>query len=57
MSGGLASSEAVDFSEMSIQIFGTPTDEILRQMEQMAGSGASVTIAPPVATMNRFGSA
>lgn len=50
-----ASSEAVDFSTMSIQIFGTPTDEIVQQMKQMAGTGATVTIAPAVAAFHRFG--
>jgi len=50
-----ASSDAVDFSTMSIQIYGTPTHEILEQMEQMAGTGAEVTIAPAAAAFDRFG--
>lgn len=52
-----ASSEAVDFSTMSIQIFGTPTAEILEQMKEMAGSGVQVTIAPAAAAFDRFGTA
>jgi len=46
--------ETMDFSSMSIQIFGTPTDAILDQMRQIAGSGVSVTVRPAVVSFNRF---
>lgn len=49
-----ASSEVAEFSDMSIQLFGTPTDEIVQQMKQMAGAGASVTIAPAAAAFDRL---
>jgi hypothetical protein len=50
-----AAHEYLDYSNMTIRIFGSPTAEILDQMRQLAGSGVSVTVSPPTLGFNRFG--
>lgn len=37
-------SEFLDFSRMSIQIYGSPSDGMLEQMRQFAGTGVAVSI-------------
>jgi hypothetical protein len=37
--------ELIDLSEMSIRIYGRPTEPILDQLRSLAGSGASVSIS------------
>lgn len=37
--------ELIDLSEMTIRIYGQPTEPILEQMRSLAGAGASVRIA------------
>lgn len=49
-----ASAEFLDWDSMAIRIYGTPDDALLEQMRQVAGSGVSVTISPPVAGFDRF---
>lgn len=44
----------LDTSSMTIQIYGTPTEEVLDQMRQLAGSGVSVTVSPAAVGFNRF---
>lgn len=44
----------LDTSSMTIQIYGSPAEEILDQMRQLAGSGVSVTVSPPAVSFNRF---
>lgn len=46
--------EYLDWSSMSIQIFGTPTEAILEQMREIAGSGVSVKASPAAVAVNRL---
>lgn len=46
--------EYLDFSSMSIRIYGAPSDAVLDQMRQVAGSGVSVTVSPAVVAFDRF---
>ena len=48
--------ELLDPSSMSIRIFGTPTDDVLAQMREMAGSGVSVTVSTLSVGFDRFSS-
>jgi quinol monooxygenase YgiN len=50
-----AAYEYLDGTNMAIRIFGSPTEAILDQMRQLAGSGVSVTISPATLGFNRFG--
>jgi len=45
----------LDFSKMNIQIYGTPTEDVVDQMRQLAGSGVPVTIKTPVTGFDRIG--
>lgn len=49
-----AAAEYLDWSSMSIDIYGSPTDAVLEQMRQIAGSGVSVTVSPASVSFNRF---
>ncbi len=51
-----AAAEYLDFSTMSIRIYGSPSGAVLEQMRQLAGSGASVTISPAAVSFDRLGS-
>lgn len=44
----------LDASSMTIRIYGTPPDELIDQMRQVAGTGVSVNVAKPVVAFNRF---
>lgn len=44
----------LDWSSMSIQIFGSPSEAILEQMREIAGSGVSVKVSPAAVTVNRL---
>lgn len=44
----------LDFSTMAIRIYGTPTEAVLEQMRQLAGSGVSVTVSPAAISVNRL---
>lgn len=46
--------DLIDFSEMSARIYGTPTEQILQQMKQMAGSGVEVSISGAISSFDRF---
>ena len=46
--------EYLDFSSMTIRIYGTPSDAVLDQMRQIAGAGVSVTVSRPVVAFDRF---
>lgn len=46
--------EFLDWDSMAIRIYGTPSEEVLEQMREVAGSGLSVTISPPVLGFDRF---
>ena len=48
--------ELLDPSSMSIRIFGTPTEDVLAQMREMAGAGVSVTVSPVSVGFDRFSS-
>lgn len=39
-----AASELLDFSAMSIQIYGSPSDAVLEEMRKLAGTGVPVSI-------------
>lgn len=47
-------SEYLDWSSMSIQIFGSPSESVLEQMRELAGAGVSVTVSPAEITVNRL---
>ncbi len=44
----------IDFSDMSVSIYGTPTEPILEQMREMAGAGVEVSINGAIASFDRF---
>lgn len=46
--------EYIDWDSMSIELYGTPTEDLLEQMRQVAGSGVSVTVSPPVVSFSRL---
>jgi hypothetical protein len=46
--------EDLDFSSMDIRIYGSPSEAVLDQMRQIAGSGVSVTVSPATVGFNRF---
>ncbi len=46
--------EYIDWSSMSIQLFGSPGQAVLEQMRQLAGSGVSVSISPAKVSFDRF---
>lgn len=52
-----AATEYLDFSTISISIYGEPTDAILEQTRELAGSGATVSINPAVVGFDRFDAA
>jgi hypothetical protein len=47
-------SQIWDFSTMRMEIYGTPTEGMLERMQQMAGSGMSVSIKGRVAGFTRL---
>lgn len=49
-----SAAEFLDFSTMSVQIYGSPTDQILNQMRQLAGDGTKVTVRPATVAFDRF---
>jgi hypothetical protein len=49
-----AMAEYLDPSAMEVQIYGTPTEELLDQARQLAGSGVPVTIRPAAHSFHRF---
>jgi len=46
--------ELLDFSSLEIRIYGSPSEAVLDQMRQLAGSGMSVTVSPAAVGFNRF---
>ncbi len=44
----------LDWSSMSIRIYGSPTEGVLEQMRQIAGSGVSVTVSPAAVSFSRL---
>lgn len=44
----------LDFSTMSIQIYGTPTEAVLQHIRELAGYGIQVTVNPAVIAFDRF---
>jgi hypothetical protein len=48
------SHEYLDFSQMSIQIYGTPNQAILEQMQHLAGSGVPISIKRESIGFNRL---
>ena len=49
-----SAAQFLDFSTMSVQIYGSPTDQVLAQMRQLAGDGAKVTVRPAAVAFHRF---
>lgn len=49
-----AAAQFLDFSDLSIQILGTPTDAVMARMRAVAGSGATVTVSPPAVGFSRL---
>jgi hypothetical protein len=50
-----AAREYLDFSSMSIRIYGSPTEAILEQMRELSGAGVDVTVSPAAVAFDRFG--
>lgn len=46
--------EYLDWSSMSIRIYGSPNEAVLEQMRQIAGSGVLVTVSPATVGFDRF---
>lgn len=46
--------EVLDFSTMSIQIFGSPTEAILEHIRELSGAGVDVRVAPAAVAFDRF---
>lgn len=46
--------EYIDWSSMSIDLYGTPSAALLEQMRQVAGTGVSVTVNPPAVSFSRL---
>ena len=47
--------ELIDLSEMTIRVYGEPTEPIVEQMRSLAGAGASVSIAQLAAGADHVG--
>lgn len=46
--------EYIEWSTMSIDLYGTPSEELLEQMRQVAGTGVAVTVNPPAISFSRL---
>ena len=49
-----AARDLLDFSSMSIRIYGSPTDAILEHMRELAGAGVDVTVSRPAIAFDRL---
>lgn len=49
-----AAREVLDFTTLHIEVYGTPTDAVLEQIRELAGSGVPVAIKTPAAGFNRL---
>lgn len=49
-----AAREFVDFSSMSIRIYGSPTAALLAQMRELSGAGVDVTVSRRAIGFDRF---
>ncbi len=49
-----AARDFLDFSSMSIRIYGSPTDAMLEQMRGLVRGGVDVTVSRPVIAFDRF---
>ncbi|MGI9610387.1 MAG: putative quinol monooxygenase [Acidimicrobiia bacterium] len=48
------SRDLIEFADMSVTIYGTPTESILEQMRQMAGTGVKVSISGAITSFDRY---
>jgi hypothetical protein len=46
--------EFLDFTRMSIEVCGTPSDAVLERMRQLSGSGVQVSVKTPAGGFNRL---
>lgn len=44
----------IDFADMSVAIYGAPTEPIVEQMRELAGAGVKVSINGAIASFHRF---
>ena len=44
----------IDFADMSVAIYGAPTERILEQMRELAGAGVKVSVNGAIASFHRF---
>lgn len=44
----------LDWSSMSIDVYGSPTETVVEHLKQVAGAGVSVTIHSPAVQFDRF---
>ena len=49
-----AARDLIDFSSMSIRIYGSPTDALLEQMRKLSGAGVDVTVSRAAIAFDRF---
>ncbi|MFW6204445.1 MAG: hypothetical protein ACOC96_05690 [Actinomycetota bacterium] len=46
--------EDLDFSTMSVQIYGSPTEAVMEHIRELAGFGIRVSVNPAVTAFHRF---
>lgn len=46
--------EFIEWSSMSLDVYGTPSPALLEQMRQVAGTGVAVTVNPPAVSISRL---
>lgn len=46
--------EYIEWSSMSIDLYGTPTPALLEQMREVAGTGIPVSVNPPAVSFSRL---
>lgn len=46
--------EDLDFSTMSVQIYGSPTEAVMEHIRELAGFGIRVSVNPAVTAFDRF---
>lgn len=44
----------LDYSNMSVRVYGTPTEAVMEMMRQLSGTGTPITLKTPWATVDRL---
>lgn len=48
------STDFLDYSNMAVRVYGTPTEAVMEMMRQLSGTGTPITIKTPSATVDRL---